>query len=382
MIEDKYIYLDNNSTTPVLAEVLEEMLPYFNTKYFNPGCPHQLCESVSVEIEKARLEVAIAIGGERSGEIIFTGSATEANNLALHLFKNRQIITSPIEHPSVKLPAIEIGRTTIPVKWVDIDTYGVVDVSSLKRILSTSGPSIVSIQHANQVIHTIQPIVEISQVCKSYGALLHVDASQSLGRIALDSHELGLDIITLSSHKCYGPKGIAALWIKNEVWGEEMIPLLYGGAQENGIRPGTHNVPAIIGFGKACTIASKIVEPTMDLDLQRKGRLLWSYLSGSDLGILLNGHPEMRLPGGIHCYIPGVDSKSLLASIPKIIASTGMACTHGSLDPVLEQIGFSNRSRGALRMQVGRNIEDSVIEEAARIILEAIVVQRSRWGNI
>jgi cysteine desulfurase len=382
MIEKSYIYLDNNATTPVLPEVIDEMLPFFHTLYFNPGCPHQLCESVSVEIEKARLKIAAAIGGECSGEIIFTGSATEANNLALHLFKNRQIITSPIEHPSVRLPAIEIGKTAIPVKWVDLDSYGVVDVSSLERILSTRRPSIVSIQHANQVVHTIQPIAEISQVCKRYGALLHVDASQSFGRIALDSCEWGLDIVSISSHKCYGPKGIAALWIKNEVWGMDMSPLLYGGAQEKGLRPGTHNVPAIIGFGKACEIASKIVQPIMDFELQRKGKLLWSFLSGGNLGVLLNGHPESRLPGGIHCYIPGVDSKSLLASIPQIIASTGMACTHGSVDPVLEKIGFSNRSRGALRMQIGRNLDDSVIEEAARLILDAIVIQRARWGNI
>jgi len=293
----KRVYLDNAATTPILPEVLEAMLPYLRDAYGNPQSLHDWGDEARETIEKARGRVAALIGGQ-PGEIIFTGSGTEANNFAIkglahaQQSKGKHIVISAIEHFSVLHSAKTLEKWGFEVTQVPVDGYGLVDPEEIAKSM-TEDTILVSVMHANGEVGTIEPIAEIAKVVKKMGALFHTDAVAAAGTIPVDVEQLGVDALSLAANQFYGPKGIGALWLKK---GTRIIPFLDGGVQEGGRRAGTENVPAIVGMGKAAELAQQ----DMSSRIQRLSALREQLIAGVSSEIkhtILTGHPAQHLPG-------------------------------------------------------------------------------------
>lgn len=378
---EKYIYMDNSATTPVKKDVLEEMYPYFSEKYGNPSSIYSLGSKSRKAVENAREKIAKAIGANPN-EVFFTAGGSESDNWAIkgialaNKDKGNHIITSKIEHHAILHTCEYLEKQGFKVTYLDVDEYGVVDLEQLKREISEE-TILISIMFANNEIGTIQPIKEIGKIAKEKEIYFHTDAVQAIGNIDIDVNELNIDMLSMSSHKFYGPKGIGALYIKQ---GTKIDSLISGGAQEKNKRAGTENVPGIVGMGKAIELAYENLDAHNQKLIKLRDRLIKGIFDNIDY-VRLNGHPTNRLPGNVNMCFEFIEGESLLLSLDMegIAGSSGSACTSGTLDPshVLLAIGLPHEiAHGSLRLSLG----DFNTEEEVDYVVEKLVeiVQRLR----
>ncbi|MCK5194982.1 MAG: cysteine desulfurase [Desulfobulbaceae bacterium] len=339
----KRVYLDHASATPVREEVIEAMLPYFDRHFGNPSTVYDMGSQIKQVMEEQRAKVAKLIGAKQQ-EIIFTSSGAEANNLAIkgvalaRQKKGKHIIISAIEHHSVLNSARFFERMDFEVTFLPVDEYGLVDPVRLSRAIR-SDTILVSIMHANNEIGTIQPISELSAICRDKGVLFHTDAVASVGKISVDVNALNVDLLSLSGVSIGAPKGIGVLYFRNNL---RLMPLIHGGIQESGRRGGTENVPGIVGLGKASELT--LTELTDKLDyLQELRNLLVAGIQERIESVKLTGHPDRRLPGHASFCIEAIEGESLIYMLNQkgICANTGSACASKALktSPVLVAIG-------------------------------------------
>ncbi len=368
------IYLDYNATTPVDPEVVEAMLPYLRGHFGNPSSDHLYGQRAAEAVARARGEVAGLIGAE-SDQVIFTGCATEANNLAIQgtararRDRGRHLITSAVEHPSVAEPLRRLAAEGWEVTVVPVDNNGRVEPGSLEEALRPD-TALVSIMHANNEVGAIQPIAELAHIARAHGVPFHTDAAQSAGKIPVDVEALGVDLLTLAGHKFYAPKGVGALWVCP---GTPLEPLFAGGGQERAFRPGTENVPHLVALGTAARLARvRLEEEAPRLRVMRDR--LYRWLAKDIPGLILNGHPDERLPNTLNLSFPGVDGRELLGRAKDVAASVGAAChaAGGPAGGVLGAMGIAGaRARGAVRLSVGRPTTERDLERAAAELVAA-----------
>lgn len=373
----KRIYMDHSATTPVHPAVLEAMLPYFTEFYGNASSVHSFGREARNAMEEAREKIASFIGAQPS-EIVFTSGGTESDNYAIEgvAFENtkrgKHIITSVIEHHAVLNTCKHLETHGFEVSYVNVDRYGVVDLDHLKSLIRDD-TILITIMHANNEIGTIEPIKEIAEIADSRGIIFHTDAVQSIGKIPFNVNDVKVDLLTMSAHKIYGPKGIGALYIRK---GTKVEPLIRGGHHERNRRAGTENIPGIVGFGKAIEIAGS--------DMEQEAKRLWELTERLRIGlqerldyVYVNSHPTNRIPGILNLSFDYVEGESIILNLDLkgVAVSTGSACTSGSLEPshVLTAIGLcAATAQGAVRFSLGRsNTEedvDYVIEELPPII--------------
>jgi len=368
------IYLDHAATTPVRKEVLDYMLPFFTEYFGNPMSVHSFGRDSKKYLEAARGTIAECLGAEPR-EILFTASGTEADNWAIrgvakaYAKKGKHIITSQIEHHAVLHTAEIMEKEGYEVTYLPVDSEGFVDPEELKKAIRDD-TILVSIMHANNEIGTIQPIAELGQVCKDKGVLFHVDAVQSAGVLPINLAELPVDLLSISAHKFYGPKGAAALFVRK---GTRIDSIISGGGQERGLRGGTHNHVAVIGMAKALELAVSEMEEN-NARIKRLRDLLIDGLIERIPEIKLNGpRGDKRLPGNVNISIKYIEGESMLLHLDMlgIAASSGSACTSGSLDPshVLLAIGLSHEiAHGSLRLSLGRENTEADINRVLEVL--------------
>jgi cysteine desulfurase len=375
----KPIYLDYNATTPIDPAVREAMLPYLDEHFGNPSSTHAYGKTAHEAVERTRLQVAELLGAH-ADEIVFTGGGSEASNLALKgvVFQKLRgwfgrwsraahIVTSTIEHPATLQPCEFLKRLGCKITQVEVDGQGLVNPDAVARALER-GTTLISIMHANNEVGTLQPIHEIAALARKHGVLVHTDAAQSLGKVPVNVEELGVDLLSVAGHKLYAPKGVGALYVR---CGIKLEPLIHGAGHEGGRRAGTENVPYVVALGKACELAMKSL-PAANERLRVLRDRLWEKLR-SALGerVILNGHPEKRLPNTLNVNFIGHIGAELLAKVPEIAASTGSACHEGqvSQSPVLCAMRVPPEiGRGAVRLSVGRFTTEEEVDRAAEIL--------------
>ena len=376
---EHFVFLDHHATTPCDPRVIEAMLPFFGVRFANPSSEtHRAGRVAAIAVADAREKVADLIGAS-PGEILFTGSATESNNLAiLGLVRasgssRRKILTSAVEHKSVLDPVRSLGRGGFQVQEIGVDRLGRLDHDEYREALDDD-TLLVSVQAANNEIGTLQAVSDIAELAHSKGAMVHCDAVQAVGRIPVDMMTWDVDLMSLNAHKLYGPKGIGALYIRGGRQALPLLPLMFGGGQEDGLRPGTLNVPAIVGFGEACRLASEVLPAEASristLRDRFESRLLDQYKS-----VRRNGALDCRLPGNTSLTFPGIDADALIARLPELALSTGSACTSGSPDPshVLRALGLTRaEAYQTLRIGVGRYTTADQVDTAANQIVDAL----------
>ncbi|NLY51730.1 MAG: cysteine desulfurase NifS [Firmicutes bacterium] len=369
----KRIYLDHASTTPLRPEVLEAMLPFLKEQHGNPSSIYGEGREARKALDRARDRIATILGASPR-EIIFTSGGSEADNLAIKgaafALKDRgnHIITSAIEHHAVYNTCRYLEKHGFRITVLPVDSYGLVDPAAVAAAL-TPETILVSIMHANNEIGTIQPIAEISKILKERKILFHTDAVQTVGHIPVNVQELGVDLLSLSAHKFYGPKGVGALYVRR---GVRLDPLIHGGAQEHNRRAGTENVAGIVGMAEALVLAAL----EMDKEIERQRELRDRLISGIMERIphtRLNGHPEERLPGNVNVCFEFIEGESLLLNLDMqgIAASSGSACTSGSLEPshVLLALGLPHEiAHGSLRMTLGRGTSAADIDTVLEVL--------------
>lgn len=349
------IYLDNAASTQIHEEVLSSMLPYLKEQYGNPSSIHRYGRLAHKAVEKARKQIALLINADPS-EILITSGGTESNNTVLNGIKlknNSKIITSSIEHDAILEPCKKLSENGVSVDYLPVDKFGSIFPSELKNRLSEN-TCLVSIMYANNEVGTIQRISEIAKICNERKIPLHTDAVQAVGKIPIDVKELGIDLLSISSHKLYGPKGIGALYIKH---GLQINPVILGGGQESGLRSGTENVANIVGFGKACELAKNNLTENI-IHMKKLRDLLIEKVLNEIPEVTLNGDPQLRLPNNVHFTFLGVNGEDLIIKLDEygIAASTGSACSVNTqrASHVLQAMGFSHEQiTGSLRLTVG-----------------------------
>ena len=355
----KGIYFDHAATTPTRPEVVAAMLPYYQEKWGNPSSLHSSGRESAAGMEAAREQVA-ALLGALPEEIVFTGSGTEADNQALvgtsvaRERKGNHIITSAIEHHAVLHTAEFLQNRGLAVTYLPVDSTGMVDPADVRAAI-TKSTILVSIMHANNEIGTVQPIEEIGAICKEREVLLHTDAVQTVGHLPINVREMNVDLLSLSAHKFYGPKGVGALFVRK---GVRIAPLIHGGGHERGRRSSTENVPGIVGLGEAARLAAQDMQWEITHSAQLRDRLIEGVLAHVP-DSMLTGHPTQRLPNNASICVRYVEGESMLLSLDfeGIFASSGSACTSGSLEAshVLLAIGLPHDvAHGSLRLTVGR----------------------------
>lgn len=361
------VYLDCHATTPVDPRVLEAMLPYFTEVFGNPASSmHQFGWRAQEAVERARREVASLIGAA-AREIVFTSGATESNNLAMAGVAEsveagrRHVVVSAIEHKSVLEGAARLGARGWRVTELPVATDGLIDLEALREAV-TSGTALVSVMAANNEIGVIQPLAEIGAIAHEAGALFHVDAAQAVGKIPIDVGAMHIDLLALTGHKMYGPKGCGALYVRKHT---PLAPLIHGGGQERGMRSGTLNVPGIVGLGRACAICQDEM-PTESARMSRLRDHLLEGLRARLSGIVVNGSLISRLPNNLHVTFDGVDGSSLLMGIGDIAVSSGSACGSASEAPshVLRAILGEAVPSASIRFGLGRFTTDADIDYA------------------
>lgn len=372
MTDSAPIYLDYNATTPVDPRVLEAMLPYFSQVYGNPANGlHRQGRLAAQAVDTAREQVAQLIGA-RPHEIFFTAGATESNNLAIagaaRLASNgarRRIVTTAIEHKAVLAPCRRLAQEGWDVIEVPVDRYGVVDMGAAAAAID-GHTLLVSVQAANNEIGTIQPVGQLAELAHSRGALLHCDAAQAIGKIPVNVDELGVDLLSASAHKLYGPKGIGLLYVRGGMRAAPLEPLMLGGGQEAGLRAGTSNVPGIVGFGTACEIARN-EQPSERSRICELRDFLEHQLLGLIPNLRINGYGSGRLPNTSSLVFPGIDADAFLLNMPLLMLGTGSACTSGAIEPshVLQAIGLDRQAAYAtVRASLGRYTNEEEIVSA------------------
>lgn len=372
------IYLDYNATTPLDPLVVESiaayLVPGLEGRFGNPSSSHSYGQEAHAAVEEARGQVASLLGSAPD-EIVFTGGGSEADNLALvgiaeaYRDKGKHIITSMVEHPAVLNACRYLEKRGYSVTYLPVDGEGRVNPEDVEQAI-TRETMLVSIMHANNETGTLQPVAEISAIARRRGVLVHTDAAQSVGKVATQVGELGVDLLTIAGHKLYAPKGVGVLYVRG---GIVLEPLIHGAGHESGRRAGTENVPYMVGLGKACQVA----ERTMGEYVPRMRSLrdhLHELLSREVSGLAPNGHPTERLPNTLNVSFPRVDGEELLAGTPEVAASTGSACHAGRTDPsgVLTAMGLPrNQALGAVRLSLGKFTTGEEVERAAEALAES-----------
>jgi len=371
----KIIYADHAATTPIDERVIKVMLPFFKEKFGNPSVIYDLGVEAKKAIEKSRNKIAELINASPD-EIFFTSGGTESDNWAIKGIaetypEKKHIITSNIEHHAV-LNTIEwLEAKGYEITYLKVDAQGLINPEDVEKAIRKD-TLMVSIMHANNEIGTIEPIEEIGRICREKNVIFHTDAVQTLGKLPIDVKKMNIDLLSASSHKIYGPKGVGMLYVRKDI---EIAPLIHGGGQERKMRSGTENVPGIVGFAKALEIAHK----NMNKENEKLKRLT-DYLKKEILsieGTHLNGHSILRIPGNLNFWFEGIEGEGLIMLLNEegICASTGSACSTSSLKPshVLTAIGISpEHSHGSLRLTLGRSTTLKDIKFIAKIVKASV----------
>jgi len=375
-IKMKKIYLDHAATTPVDTEVLEVMQPFFSEKFGNASSLHSFGQEARQAVENSRKTAAKFLNAKLV-EIIFTSGGTESDNLAIkgialaNKDKGNHIITSNIEHPAILKPCEWLEKNGFKVTYLDVEKNGLINPEQVEKAISKD-TILVSIMFANNEIGTIEPIKEIGKICKKKKIYFHTDAVQAFGKIPIDVRKMNIDLLSASSHKLYGPKGVGLLYINQDV---KIEPVQHGGGHESGLRSGTENTAGIIGFSKAIELADKNMKAEAEREIKLRDRIIKEILEIE--GVKLNGHPIQRLLNNVNVSIKGIEGEALLIRLNDkgIAVSTGSACSTKSLKPshVLTAIGLTaEQSHGSLRITLGKdNTEqdiDYVLEQLKKII--------------
>jgi len=375
------VYMDNNSTTRTDPRVVEAMLPYFTEKYGNAASRnHPYGWEAEAAVEEAREQIGALIGASAK-EIIFTSGATESNNLALkgaaamYKKKGNHFITQATEHKAVIDPLKRLEREGFQVTVLPVDSFGQVTAEQVRQAM-TDKTILVSIMAANNEIGSLQPIKQIGKLCKEKGVLFHTDAVQAVGRIAIDVNEMGIDLLSLTAHKIYGPKGLGALYVRKKDPRVRLEPMIDGGGHERGMRSGTLAVPLIVGLGEACDIARR--------EMADEGKRTYRLRERLRKGIMdqlpesyLNGHPDERLPGNANISFAYVEGEGLMMGIKDVAVSSGSACTSASLEPsyVLRALGVGDElAHSSIRFGIGR----FTTEEEVDFVIDLVVKEVNR----
>ena len=377
------IYFDNAASTAVHPEVVKEMIPYFDTQYGNPSSIHQFGRKAKNAIQKARKQVAALIGAEPD-EILFTSGGTESNNTIFYgiifqgeKFELSHIITSSIEHDAVLEPIKQFEKNGCQITYLPVDKHGMINLDDITKSISEQ-TVMISIMFANNEVGTIQPIKEISKICKKYQIPLHTDAVQAVGKIPINVKDLGVDALSISSHKINGPKGVGALFLKK---GSTTTPYILGGGQENGMRSGTENVASIVGFGKACEIAKDKLSDNIS-HFQTLHSSILSKVVKEIPHVKLNGHPQNRIFNNIHLTFLGINGEDLIIKLDEhgIAASTGSACSMHTqkASHVLKAMGFNHEQiTGSLRISFGYTNTLDEVEQTVEVLKKVVSELRS-----
>ena len=379
------IYMDNHATTPVDPRVLAAMLPYFTERCGNAASRnHSFGWEAEAAVDEARAQIGHLIRANSPKEIIFTSGATESNNLAIkgvaesYRDKGDHIITCVTEHRSVLDSCKALERRGYKVTYLPVNRYGLVEIERLSEAVSDR-TILISLMAANNEIGTLHPVQEIGQLAKKRGIIFHCDAAQAVGKIPVNVEEMGINLLSISAHKCYGPKGIGALYVRAKNPRIRLSPVIDGGGHEKGMRSGTLNVPGIVGLGAACQIAEQEMAEEARLLTSLKERLQEGILSRLDQ-VSLNGHPTQRLPGNLNLSFAYVEGESLLMGLKEIAVSTGSACTSANLEPshVLRAIGVKEElAHASIRFGLGRfNTEEEVDYTVERLVQEVARLRR------
>ena len=369
------IYLDFNASTPLdprIAEVMQDML---SDAYGNPSSTHWAGEPARVAVEAARRQVADLLGCKPQ-EVIFTSGGSESNNMAIkgiaegHDPEQVHIITSQVEHPAVTEPCLYLERRGATISWLPVDRFGQVKPADVEAAIHPQ-TTLVTIMHANNEVGTIQPIEDIARIASAHGVPMHTDAAQSVGKISTRVDELGVDMLTIAGHKLYAPKGVGALFVRE---GIELPPLVHGAGHESGRRAGTESALLNAALGEACVLAREL---SGMIEIKALGDRFWQQLQKA-LGerVVMNGHPDERLPNTLNLSFPGQVGADVLAAMPELAASTGSACHAGMLEmsPVLSAMGVSAEiSAGAIRFSLGRSTTGQELDWVARRLSQIVL---------
>jgi cysteine desulfurase len=375
------IYLDNNATTQVAPEVLQEMLPFLQEQYGNPSSAYSFGKHAAKAVQTAREQVASLLRCDPS-EVIFTSCGTESDNSAIQSAllldpDQKHLVTSKVEHSAIIKHAEALARRGYEVTWLDVDSDGLIDLNDLERAIRED-TAIVSLMWANNETGTLFPIEEVAEICRSKGTPFHTDAVQAVGKIDIDLRQVPINFLSLSGHKLHAPKGIAALYVSSKT---RFTPYLIGGGQENKKRGGTENTASIVALGKAAELASSALQEENSRVKELRDRFEQGLLEMVS-SVRVNGHRAYRLPNTSSLAIEGIDSEGMLMLLDQrgICCSAGSACTAGSLEPshVLRAMGYSNeRARGSLRFSFSRYNSEKEVDQALQIIPNAIEKLRS-----
>ena len=378
----KRIYLDHAATTPTRPEVVKAMLPYFADAFGNPSSIYSYGQEARGAVEEARTKVAELIGA-RSEEIIFTSGGTEADNYALkgvayaNERKGNHIITTSVEHHAVLEVCKFLERRGFRITYLPVDKYGLVDSDDVRKAI-TDKTILISVMHANNEVGTIEPVEEVGEIAKEAGVYFHTDAVQTLGHIPVNVDKLKVDLLAISAHKFYGPKGVGALYVRK---GTKLVSFMHGGEQEKRRRAGTENVPAIVGLGKAVELAGQEMGKEAEQLAHLRDKLIKGLGDKID-HIRLNGHPTRRLPNNVNVSVDFVEGESLLLNLDLegICASTGSACSSASLEPshVLLALGLPpEQAHGSLRFTLGRENTEADVERVIEVLPEIVAKLRA-----
>jgi len=371
------IYLDHAATTPMRTEVLQEMLPYFIDGFGNASSLYSLGRASQEALETARERLAELIGA-KPAEIIFTSGGSESDNWAVkgifaaHCARGKHVITTAIEHHAVYHACDAVEKLGAEITRLPVDSTGMVDPDDVRKAIRRD-TILISVMHANNEVGTIQPVAEIGAIAKEAGVPFHVDAVQTVGHYPVNVNEIQCDLLALSGHKFYGPKGVGAMFLRK---GTRISNLIDGGGQENNRRAGTENVPGIVGLGKAAELAGAELEASMQREAALRDRLR-EAIEATIPGVRLNGHPEIRLPNNLNMSFAGVEGEGILLRLDHagVCASTGSACTTGSLEPshVLMAMGLSHeQAHGSVRFTFGKDSIPAHVDYVAGVLAETV----------
>lgn len=374
------IYMDYNATTPVDARVLDEMLPYFHEKFGNAASrSHSFGWTADEAVESARETLSSFIGGTSSKEIVFTSGATEANNLALkgvaeyYGSKGNHVITTAIEHKATLDTGKRLQKQGFDVTYLSVGQNGIVDPEDIRKAI-TDKTILVSVMLANNEVGTVQPIEAIGAITRERGILLHTDAVQGLGKVPFDVKTANVDLVSMSAHKMYGPKGVGALWVRRSKPRVRLVSQMDGGGHERGMRSGTLNVPGIVGFAKAAQICMQ----EMDSEAERTRALrekLRHLIQDNLEEVNLNGSLENRLPGNLNLSFAFVEGEAMMMAIKDVAVSSGSACTSASLEPsyVLKAMGVGEElAHSSIRFGIGRFTTEEEVDYVGKLVVEKV----------
>lgn len=372
------IYLDHQATTPVDERVLEAMLPYFTETYGNAASnDHVFGVEAHQGVKKARKQIARAINA-KPDEVIFTSGATESNNIAVfgvaerYQEKGKHIITCATEHKAVLDPCEELESRGWNVTYLPVDKHGMVDPDDVRDAIRDE-TTLISIMMANNEVGTIAPVAEIGAIAREHDVKFHTDAAQCVGHIPVDVDAMNIDVMSFSAHKCYGPKGVGALYRSRSRPRVNITPQIHGGGHERGLRSGTLNVPSIVGFGEAVALGVREMKSNNKKCETWTDRMLETLQT--ELGnVERNGHPTERLVHNLNIYIPGIESRALIVDLKDVAVATGSACTSADVEPshVITAMHDAQRAHSSIRISVGRANDAGQVEEAAQRIIDAV----------